>query len=49
MLHHPTFFGSLKTQLERRDNNGEDEFYEVVDEILTGFSIEITETVFPTG
>jgi hypothetical protein len=39
-------FGWLETQLERRENNGEDEFYEVVDEILTGLSIEIIETVF---
>jgi hypothetical protein len=33
-LHHPTFlFGWLKTQLERREYNGEDELDEVVDEI----------------
>jgi hypothetical protein len=47
ILHHPTFlFGWLKTQLKRREYNGEDEFYEVVDEILTGLSIEMIETVF---
>jgi hypothetical protein len=46
-LHHPTFlFGWLKTHLEQREYNGEDELYEVVDEILTGFSIEMIETVF---
>jgi hypothetical protein len=46
-LHHPTFlFGCLKTQLERREYNEEDELYEVVDEILTGLSIEMIETVF---
>jgi hypothetical protein len=47
ILHCPTFlFGWLKTQLERREYNGEDELYEVVDEILTGVSIEVIETVF---
>jgi hypothetical protein len=47
ILHHPTFlFGWLKTQLERRGYNGDDELYEVVDEILTGLSIEMIETVF---
>jgi hypothetical protein len=46
ILHHPTFFGWLKTQLERREYNGEDELHEVVDEILTGLSIETIETVF---
>jgi hypothetical protein len=47
-LHHPTFFlcGRLKTQLERRGYNVEDELYEAVDEILTGLSIEMIETVF---
>jgi hypothetical protein len=45
-LHHPTFFGWLETQLERREYNGEDELYEVVDEILTALSIEIIEAVF---
>jgi hypothetical protein len=46
ILHHPIFlFGWLKTQLERREHNGEDELYEVVDEILTGLSIEMIETV----
>jgi hypothetical protein len=47
VLHHPTFlFGWLKTQLERREYTGEDDLYEVVDETLTGFSIEMIETVF---
>jgi hypothetical protein len=36
----------LKTQLERREYNGEDELYKIVDEILTGLSIEMIETVF---
>jgi hypothetical protein len=39
-------FGWLKTQLERREENGEDKLYEVMDEILTGLSIEMIETVF---
>jgi hypothetical protein len=39
-------FGWLKTQLERREYNGEDELYEALDEILTGLSIETTGTVF---
>jgi hypothetical protein len=44
MVPHPTFlFGWLKTELERREYNGEDESCEAVDEILTGVSIE---TVF---
>jgi hypothetical protein len=38
--------GWQKTQLERREHNGEDELYEIMDEILTGFSIEMIETVF---
>jgi hypothetical protein len=47
ILHHPTFlFDCLKTQFERREHNGEDELYEVVDEILTGLSIKMIETVF---
>jgi hypothetical protein len=46
ILHHPTFFGWLKTQFERREYNGEDELYEAVDEILTSLSIEMIETVF---
>jgi hypothetical protein len=46
ILHHPTFFGWLKTQLERIEYNREDEFYEVMDEILIGLSIEMIETVF---
>jgi hypothetical protein len=46
-LHHSIFlFGWLKTQLERREYNGEDELYEVGDEILTGSSIEMIKTVF---
>jgi hypothetical protein len=36
----------LKAQLEGREYNGEDELYETVDEILTGLSIEMIETVF---
>jgi hypothetical protein len=39
-------FGWLKTQLERKEYNGEDELYEVVDEILTGLSINMIEAVF---
>jgi hypothetical protein len=42
-------FGWLKSQLERREYNGKDELYEsyeVVDEVLTGLSIEMIETVF---
>jgi hypothetical protein len=47
ILRYPTFlFGWLKIQLERREYNGEDELYEVVDEILRGLSIEMIETVF---
>jgi hypothetical protein len=47
ILHHPIFlFGWLKTQLERRQYNGKDGLYEIMDEILTGFSIEMIETVF---
>jgi hypothetical protein len=46
ILHHPTFFDWLKTQLERREYTGGDELYEVVDEILTGVSIKMIETVF---
>jgi hypothetical protein len=46
-LHRPTFLcGWLKTELERREHNGEDELYEVVDEILTDLSIEMIEIVF---
>jgi hypothetical protein len=46
-LHHLTFlFGWLKTQLERREYNGDDESYEIVDKILTGPSIEIIKMVF---
>jgi hypothetical protein len=45
-LHHPTFFGWLKTQLGRREYNGKRELYEVVNEILTGLSIEMIEMVF---
>jgi histone-lysine N-methyltransferase SETMAR len=39
-------FGWLKTQLEQTEYNGENELYEVVNDILTGFSIKIIETVF---
>jgi hypothetical protein len=39
-------FAWLKTQLDRREYNGEDELYEVVDEILTSFLIGMIETVF---
>jgi hypothetical protein len=39
-------FGWLKTQLGRREYNGEDELYEVMDEILTGLPIEMIETGF---
>jgi hypothetical protein len=46
ILHHPAFFGWLKPQLEWREYNGEDELYEVVDEILADISIEMIETVF---
>jgi hypothetical protein len=47
ILHHPTFlFGWLKTQLERREYNGQDELYKIVNEILTGLSIDMIETVF---
>jgi hypothetical protein len=38
--------GWPKTQLEGREYNGEDELHEVMDEILTGLSIEMIETVF---
>jgi hypothetical protein len=47
ILHHPTFlFGWPKIQLEQREYNGENEFYEVVDVLLTGLLIEMIETVF---
>jgi hypothetical protein len=52
ILHCPTFFGWLKSQLERREYHGEDELYElyelyeVVDGILTRLSIGMIETVF---
>jgi hypothetical protein len=39
-------FGWLKIPLEWREYNGEDELHEAVHEILTGFSIEMIETVF---
>jgi hypothetical protein len=39
-------FGWLKTQLERREYKWEDELYEGLDEIWTGLSIEMIETVF---
>jgi hypothetical protein len=47
ILYHQLFlFGWLKTQLERREYNGEDELYKIMDEIMTGLSIEMIETVF---
>jgi hypothetical protein len=46
ILRHPTFFGWLKTLLERREHNGKDELYEVVDELLTCLSIKMIETIF---
>jgi hypothetical protein len=47
ILHYPTFlFDWVKTQLERREYNGEDELHEAVYEILTYLSIEMIETVF---
>jgi hypothetical protein len=47
ILHYRTFiFGWLETQLEQREYNGEDESHEVVDTILTNFSIKMIETVF---
>jgi hypothetical protein len=46
ILHHPTFFGWLKTQLGWREYNREYELHESVDEILTGLSIEMMETAF---
>jgi hypothetical protein len=47
ILHHSTFsFRWAEIQLERREYNGEDETYEIVDEILTVLSIEMIETVF---
>jgi hypothetical protein len=39
------FPGWPKTQLERREYNGEDELYEAMDEILSVLSIEMIETV----
>jgi hypothetical protein len=39
-------FDWLKIQLEGREYNGKDELFEVVDEILTGLSIEMIGTVF---
>jgi hypothetical protein len=38
-----SLFSWLNTQLDRREYNGEYELYEVVDEILTGLSIEMIE------
>jgi hypothetical protein len=46
ILHHPIFFGWLKTHLERRGYYGENELYEAMDENLTGLSADMTETVF---
>jgi hypothetical protein len=46
-LHHPTFsFRLVETQLERREYNGEDELYEVLDGILTSLSIKMIKTLF---
>jgi hypothetical protein len=39
-------FRWLKTQPERREYNGKDELYEVVDEISTGLAIKMIKTVF---
>jgi hypothetical protein len=36
----------VKTQLERREYNREGESYEIMDEISTGLSIDMIETVF---
>jgi hypothetical protein len=47
ILLHPTFlFDWLKTQLERREYNGEDALYEVLDKIVTDLSIEMIAMVF---
>jgi hypothetical protein len=47
IFHHSTFlFGWLKTQLKWREYSEEDELYEILDEILTGVSIELIETIF---
>jgi hypothetical protein len=40
------FFGSLKIHPGRRLYTVEDELYEALNEILTGFSVEMMETVF---
>jgi hypothetical protein len=39
-------FSWLKRQLERREYNGENKLFEVPDEILTGLSVQMIETVF---
>jgi hypothetical protein len=39
-------FDWLKIQLERREYNGEDGLYKVADDLLTGLSIKMIETVF---
>jgi hypothetical protein len=39
-------FGWLTTQFQQREYDGEDELYEVVDEILADLSTEMIETVF---
>jgi hypothetical protein len=44
-LHYPIFFGWLKTQLEPRECNGEDELYEALYEILISLSIEMIEMI----
>jgi hypothetical protein len=47
ILHHPaSSFRLAENPARTKRDNGEDELYEVVDEILTGLSIEMIETVF---
>jgi hypothetical protein len=46
ILHPPTFFGWLKTQLEQREYNGKNALCEVLDEISADLSIEMIETAF---
>jgi transposase len=38
-------FGWLKSQFKWRECNGEDELYEIMDEILIGLSIEMIEMI----
>jgi hypothetical protein len=42
-------FSWLKTKLEQRGHNRENELYEVVDEVLTSLLIDMIETVFSNG